>query len=489
MDASEVKRRYHKSNAELEVAIEQWKQNQPTRGENHDEENLKNGSYPIYNNSSEFLDIINDRYLVIQVTRLERGFKRGLIDKKTGKPMRDMSEIDVDAMMMLRGESLKVYQNEYAKQRVTTIIPGLSNNLLLEDDALTEIQIGRYNIFSWSSLNLDGEVQGVVEILRDLQEIYNKRESTFTHWQTTAANGAEFVEEDFFTDDTEFQRYTDSKNKPGETFKVQPGKISGQRPGIGTRPRDNIPNDLHISADRAFGMTPEVGYNVPPLSGGEGKSGESNALFESKRAQALVALEHMTKSLQDLDEEIGEAYFYLVKPVYGGAPRIINGKKLKEPLLLNIPTDSGVVEGDINSIRRHQVVISISKTGETVKREILNKYQQVIPVIKNPVYASIIERNMIKYIPNIPEKEIDEAQEASDLWVNLQKSRMEVEIATNNAQIKQIEAPPQAPPGPGGPPAGPEQGPAGRTPVSVEGATVLPGNTPTADVNNVNQLR
>ena len=46
-----------------------------------------------------------------------------------------------------------------------------------------------------------------------------------------------------------------------------------------------------------------------------------------------------------------------------------------------------------------------------------------------------------------------------------------------------------APPGPGGQPAGPEQGPAGRTPISVEGATVLPGNTPTADVNNVNQLR
>jgi len=490
MAPDEIKRRYNKSSAELEDAIRDWEIAIATRTENADEENLKNGGYHIYNDSTEFLDIINHRYLVIQVKRLERGFKRELLDKKTGKKLRDMNDIDIDSMMMLRGESLKVYQNEYAKQRVTTVIPGLSNTLVLEDDALTDIQIGRYSNFTWSSLNIDGEVQGVVEVLKDLQEIYNKRESTFTHAQTTAANGVEFYEENFFVDEQEAQNYVDNKNKPGETFKVKPGAISGQRPGIMSRERDAIPNDLHISADRAFNMTPEVGYNVPPLSGGEGKSGESNALFESKKAQALVALEYMTQTLRDLDEEVGEAYFYLVKSVYSGAPRVINSKSKKGPILLNVPNDDGTIEGDVSRIRRHEVTVTASKKGETLRREILNKYTQMLGVIQNPIYRSIIEKNMINYVPNIPDSEIEEGKVASDKFIALQESRMDVELATNEAQIKQLQQPPQPPPQPGGPQ--PQQGSPenpGNEPVSVEGAPVVPGNTPTVDVNNVNQLR
>ena len=286
MTPEAIKRTYKVSSKEIDDAVKLWKESQAqiTDDFGSDREREEHRSF---HDDAEFLNIVNGKFLVIQTSRLERGFSSRMIDKETGDKLPEMSEANTEAMMALRGESLKVVKDEYAKLRVTTIVPGLSKTLVLEDDKMHKIQNGRYQYHTWSAINIDGEVQGVVDVLKDIQEIYNMRESTFSHWQTTS--GAEFVEEDFFATPDEKDRYKLTKNKPGETYTVGPGKLSQSRMGIAVRPRGDMPSDLHVSADRAFQMAPEVGYSVPALSGGEGKSGESNKLFESKRAQAFRA--------------------------------------------------------------------------------------------------------------------------------------------------------------------------------------------------------
>ena len=499
MDPETIKRVYNKSTDEINQAIRLWKQAVATRNDDQlspeEKERLST-----YYDDAEFLNFIDERFLVIQVSRLERGISSQLIEKATGKKLPQMSEANVESMMALRGSELMVVQNQYAKLRINTIVPGLSKTLMLEDDAMHKVQIGRYQYHTWSALNINGEVQGVVDVLKDLQEMYNKRESTYTHWQTTTANGAEFVEEDFFADPTEYNRYVDSKNKPGETFKVGSGKLSQSRMGIATRPRGDIPNDLHVSADRAFGMAPEVGYNVPAISGGEGKSGESAKLFQSKRAQALVALEPMTRSLQEWEREVGEAYFYLSKPVYGKAPRQANDFKTKEPIFLNIPTANGEIINNVDAIQRHNVIVKTSRNGETVRRELLERYQEILQVTSNPIYKSLIEKMMINYLPNIPESEIAAGEEAADTFINLQISRVMVEITQNKFgvanfyyQLQQITqnsnvAGAGAAGGPPGPSA-PGKTPAEGGGLSVDGVQTAAGAGVPVDVNQVNQLK
>ncbi|MCH6573917.1 MAG: hypothetical protein IH795_01750 [Bacteroidetes bacterium] len=500
MTAEEIKRTYKTKSAEVDSAVALWKETQHQQGDDFGDEKEREASRSFYDNS-EFSNVINGKFLVIQTSRLERGFSSSIIDKKTGDKLPEMSEANTEAMMALRGESLKVVQDEYAKLRVTTIVPGLSKTLVLEDDKMHKIQNGRYQYHTWSAINLDGEVQGVVDVLKDIQEIYNKRESTFTHWQTTSANGAEFVEEDFFANPSEKDRYKLSKNKPGETYTVGAGKLSQSRMGIAVRPRGDMPSDLHVSADRAFQMAPEVGYSVPALSGGEGKSGESAKLFRDKRAQALVSLEPMTKSLQEFEEGLGEAYFYTTKPVYGKAPRIMTNFKTKDPLFLNIPTANGEIINNVNQIRRHDVIVTTSRNGETTRREILERYEEVLQVTSNPIYKSIIEKMMINYLPNIPESEVTAGEEAADTFIKLQISRVMVEIAQNKAgvaqftqQLEQIgqQAAAQIGGGEGGLPPGPTA--PGKTPgegggISVEGVQTATGAGTPVDVNNVNQLK
>jgi len=488
MTPDEIKRRYKTKSAEVDQAVELYKQAQSQITDEFSNPDQIDQARNSYYDDSEFLNIVDGRFLVIQDSRLERGFSEQMIDKKTGDVLPEMSEANTQSMMALRGESLKVVEDEFAKLRINTIVPGLSKTLMLQDDEMHKMQTGTYQYHAWSALNIDGEVQGVVDVMKDLQEIYNKRESTYTHAQTTAANGAEFVEEDFFANDEEFSKYVRGKNKPGQTYKVQPNKLSGSKMGIATRPRNDLPGDMHVSADRAFNMTPEVGYAVPPLTGGEGKSGESSRLFRDKKAQALVSLDPMTKTLQDFENSIGESYFYLVKPVYGTAPRVLTNQKTKENLFLNIPTEGGEIKNNVNEIRRHSVIITTSRNGESTRSEILDRYVEINEKITNPVYKAIIEKNLISYVPNIPDSEIKTAEAAADKYILLLDSRMDSEIAQNNFGMAKFDKDTQnllSPPGPSAPGKTPAEGGG----ISVEGQNTQVGAGVPADVNNVNQLR
>jgi hypothetical protein len=359
-------------------------------------------------------------------------------------------------------------------------------NLKLEDSN-HQIQIGRYPLFTWSYLNVNGVPQGVVDVLKDPQQIYNKRESAFTHWQTTATNGTEFVEETFFSNDNEYSKYVNEKNIPGGTFKVRDGSISTGRTGIATRPRDNIPNDLHTSADRAFQMVPEISPVTPALSGGEGKSGESGVLNRQKRAQAVISIEPMMRGLESLDKEWAEAWFLLSKSHYSGAVRKITDPKTRKTQILNVPTQDGRIINNIATLPRHSVIISKSKRGVSVQEELLNRYVELMPFFQNPILRSRLEMAAVDVLPNIPDKEKQAALADAQKFLDLQNSRISVETLQNTVgvanfekQMQQINAPPQPGGGLLGGPQGPS--PAGSTPaegggISVEGKKMKPGET------------
>jgi len=370
MDPEEIKLVYNKSTQEIENAIKIWRQSVATR-----QQDLLNGGEELaepFMNFPEFVDILNNRYLVIQTQRLDRISVDRLFDMEKQTFLPEMSPENMQVMMRLRGKALKVLRDKVGIVRVTTVAPGLSLNLKLEDSD-HPVQIGRYPYFTWSYMNINGQPQGVVDSLKDLQQIYNKRESNFTHWQTTANNGSEFVEENFFANATEKDRYIDEKNIPGGTYTVSDGSLSRQGSGISTRPREAVPNDLHTSADRALNMVSEVTPVVPALQGGEGKSGESGKLFSQKRAQALVSIEPMMRSLEDFEHEFGEAYLLLAKNLYSGSPRKVFNPETKQDMLLNIPTNAGQIMNNMRNLRRHNVRINKSKRGVTVREELLNR--------------------------------------------------------------------------------------------------------------------
>lgn len=441
----------------------------------------------IADRSPEYYDAVGQQYLVIQVLELKCQTRNRLFDIRTQEYMPDMDKDVADAIMKLGDNSqfLRELPDESKVLHVTTICPAMSKDLLLEDGA-HPLQIGSYPYVVASALNLHGEAQGVVDVMKDPQVTINKRESTMTHWQTTAVNGAEMVEEGTFASNEEFLRYKKFKNKPGETFEVTEG--SNQKKSITIRERGTPPNDLVESVNRATSHMDRM-WAPPAVQALQGKSGESGKLFEEKKEQALVALEFMNKTLAEVDHQIGEKSFKCFKIIYSGPARRL---KLSsgEDLLLNWPMDDGSTYNDISEIPRIAVRITQSQAGATVKRERLNLYTQYGQVITTPVMKATIELMMVDVIPNLPDSDKDQIKAIQMEYIQLLRKRTQAESAQIDMQLQASQG--QGQPGqPGMVPTGPS--PAGKTPAegggfSAEGKAIPPAGGLTPDVRAQNQL-
>ena len=476
MDPEQIKFTFNKHVDEIDIAVEQWKQQKDARDEDQDL-NLTADRRP------EFSNMENGRYLVIQAMELERKVEQQLIDQDTLETLPQMSRENTQMMLNISGSRLKAVPNVVTTVKVVTTVPGLKYDLALEDGE-HPLQIGRYPLFTWSAKNLNGRPHTPVDILADLQEQFNKNESSFTHWQTTATNGVEFIEEDFFVNNGEFERYQREGNIPGSKFLTNSGKLSQERAGIIGKPRDSAPNDFLVTADRKMQQGDTISATPPVISGGEGKSGESAKLFQEKKQQALTSQVPTTLDLQDKEAEMGEAYVYMVKQIYSGAPRKIKNIKTGTQLSLNMPTAEGPIINDVSQIPPHSVVITQGKSSVTVKSSLLDKYQEILGAIQNPLLHSYYEGKLNSVLPNIPDSDLEESKVLSDSFIELQVLRIEAE----KAQLKQVVQPQQqqALAGPGGVPG---QTPAEGGGLSVDANKIPPEGGVPVDTNKVNQLR
>lgn len=499
MDPEEIELFYQKKTPEIRAAIKIWQQGKTGRGESaggigHQSNHSFHGSENIdklFDTSPQFTKTNQLRFLVIQALENKKVRTGRVFDEKSKRFLPRMSDENLETMMSLRGNELQVFPGFHSEFKIVTTAPGLSFDLKLEDGD-HPMQIGRFPLFTWSALNLNGEIQGKVPVMQDMQEIFNKRESTATHIQTTAINGAELIEDDFFADDSEYDRYTREKNMPASQFKVRPNTISQNRLGIAQRPRDvSGLNDLHVTADRALNMADLISSTPAPITGGTGKSGESGKLFEEKRLQALTALEPMSESLQDLEREFGEAYFYMVPDVYGNAPRKIVNPVNGDIMLLNVPTTSGVIINDMKKIERHGVIVGLAKSGVSVKRELLLKYIDALQIIQNPMLRTFLETQLVEVLPNLPDDVIAKGKKIAELFLDVQIGRSMVEKGQLSQALQQIQGAAQG--GAAFPPQGgtsiPGQTPAEGGGLSPEGSRIPPGGAVPVDINNINQLR
>lgn len=481
MDAEEISTKYRKKTQEIALAYKRLKDliDDPT---DFTEEIDK-----IADRSPEYYDAIGNQFLVIQCLEMKRSSKDRLFDMRSQEFLPIMTPDVMKALMALgdNAKHLRILPDEVNELVVTTICPALAKDLVLEEGP-HPLQLGGYPFIVASALNLHGEAQGVVDVMKDPQVTINKREATMTHWQMTAANGVEFVEENAFSSPEEYERYKRNKSKPGESFLVADDANKQER--IKSRDRGLPPNDLVESVNRAVGHMDRM-HAPPAVQAGEGKSGESGKLFEEKKAQALVAMEYMNKTVEFVDKQIGEKAFKANKIIYSGAAR-----KLKLPggeeVFLNWPGADDSKTNDISTIPRLAVRITASQAGVSVKRERLNLYAQYGQVVTTPVMKAVLELMMIDVIPNLPESDKEEIKAVQMEFIQLLRDRTAAERGQIAQQIQAAQNP-QPQPQPGMVPGGPS--PAGATPAegggfSAEGKKIPPDAGLTADVTAQNQL-
>lgn len=431
MTAEQIKDTWNTKSSMIDEAIERMRSFGDTNSDEIDK---------IADRSVEYFDLMSSRYKVIEACYMERVTKKRIYDKRD-KQFVNIEDPFLQGMAMrLQGEHLVVIPESYDICKVFTFCPAVSVNMVLEDGD-HPVQIGRPPFFLFSEKNMFGERQGLVDKLSDAQVTLNKRESIMTFWQITQPNGAEFVEEDLFVDDSEFERYIREKNKPGSTFKVSSGAISqGKQAPV---KRGEYPADLLQSINRAEQYMEKVTSSNAALQARSEGANESSVLFEAKKAQAMMPFQVIMRNFKRIENGIAEGYFYLCKQVYSDVPKVYQNKNGKI-IQINQVDKYGRPYNSIKDLPRHNIIISESRSGTNRKKEELQKYFELSRVTQNPILRSYYEIETYKNL-DIPKKVLDDMISKSMVFIDVQHMQALAQIAQLSQQLQQMGAPQQQP--------------------------------------------
>lgn len=477
MSPEAIMQKYKPKKSEVQMALDQWEMG---KSENLQESELEK----VFDRSDEFYDQLNGLYLVIEKYELKQTTKVRLWDPLRGEFMPDQDEMDADLIMKmayLQGQHLESLPKTTNECFCHTICPGISLNLSLAKGK-TELQTGGYPILSYASNMINGHPNTLVDQLRDSQEAYNKRVSTATHILMTSANNALLIESDAVEDQGELERIGKQRGRPGAYFIVEPGAISGQK--VKHLEKNQPPSDFAQAADQILAVANQLTPAVPAVQAQqEGSSGESGIHFQSKLAQAQVAMQIPQKFLKAVWHQIGEAYFQAVKQHYT-YPMLFQSSREGVPFFLNVP--GGIM---VEELSRLKVVINQSPNSETYRRQLLQQFVALAQYLPDPATKMALTRLVLQSLPGVPDEDLDKLSETAKLSEDYQKlllvfqtnqlaSQMQMQAMQNQMGMMGGQAGPPGQPGaPGSPQGGSPPLPTSQPAATAAGGPPPPGNS------------
>lgn len=263
-----------------------------------------------------------------------------------------------------------VVVNEYW---VTTICPELTGDPL--EDRKHEIQIGRLPFFCWSAARICGRDSGIVDILIDVQQTMNKRESLIDHIISTAAHGGRLIDPAIVNNDSaRVSELVRNISKPNAAIITAPGALASGRNYIRTLEQNAYSGDLQMDLRRMSDYADRISKQTSTLDGVSSSSHDTGTLFARRQMQSEIAQTVVSKALERHENEKGEAYMLAAQVLYRDVYRQISvpGVKISGRNIIGInepvETEAGImIMNDISKIPRHKVVVSQSESGVTVR--------------------------------------------------------------------------------------------------------------------------
>jgi hypothetical protein len=441
--ARELKDTYQTKSHEIDRSINTF--------EKRDGASIDNESVEVLaSRDSEFYDATRDRYRVIEVTYMQKVYKKKKYADKLENYVEDNSNPDTN-----RGDNETLIEyNEYENIcKVMTMVPGVSHGLILQEGN-HPVQIGKLPFFVASSDTTMGERQGIVTGVIDAQVNLNKTKSMITGNQVVSTNGALIIKQNYFKDKAETARFKRDRNIPGNVFEADDNAKLGD--GIIPVPTSRPPEGLDRSVDWTEQFIEKYMNNTDAINARSG-SNESNLLFQSKKMQTQVAHVGVMEVIAQIEKEIAEAYFYFCKKVYKGPKRSFTNAKTGEQFTINdrVPIEDDKFASleignasvnnflanfrtinEIATLPRHDVIIKRSEHGLDQKQTTLNTYDQMMQRSVNPAMKALWEKYMIPLM-DVPEQGIKDMQAAADTFVTFQMAQMKTQIKQmNNATVQ-----------------------------------------------------
>lgn len=464
LSPEQIMQKYKTRRPEIKTALDQWNMGKSEDAQQGEMEK-------VFDRSDEFYDQMNGLYLVIEKYELKQTTKVRLWDPLRGEFLPDQDEADADLVMkmaMLQGQHLEALPKTTNECFCHAFCPGISLNFSLAKGK-TELQTGGYPMISYASNMINGHPNTLVDQLRDSQEAYNKRVSTATHILMTSANNALLIESDAVEDASELERIGKQRGRPGAYFIVEPGAISGNK--VKHLEKNQPPSDFAQAADQILAVANQLTPAVPAVQAQGDAGGESGVHFQSKLAQAQVAMQIPQKFLKAVWHQLGEQYFAAVKQHYT-YPMLFQSSREGVPFYLNVP--GGIM---IEEINRLKVTINQSPNSETYRRQLMQQYVALAQYLPDPATKMALAGLVLKSLPGVPDEDLDKLSEVAKLSEDYQKLLVVFQTNQLMTQLQQQQMQAQMMGMGGGGPPGP---PGGAGTPGMPGQSGMPPGNPNA---------
>jgi len=388
-----------------------------------------------------------DLYRVIEYHHMEKEKNKIRVNVNDGSIIPDGDDEFLKQWAEFNGVNLdedvierEIYENIYY---VTTICPEISKTKPLQDKR-GYLQLGRLPFFHWSSCRINGENSGIPELLRSLQQTYNKRESLVDHMISSSANGGKLIDPEIVDNDpVRMERMRENFNNPSYTDWSGPGRLASGRNYIQELPRTQMDYGIINMLNRMVDMTDMISKHSAASDARTQSSDESGILFARKQLQSEINQASIIKSLEFYWNQKGEAYLIAAKQLYGDVYRefvIPSENKIVEINKPIMTPEGEIILNDITLLDRAKVVVDkspMSTTMRAVERSINTELLRVIGG-ENPITRAEAVKNVMRTLDG-SSSERSRREENATLELDMAKERAKTDILNNKYQQLQIQ--------------------------------------------------
>jgi len=336
---------------------------------------------------------------------------------------------------------------------------------------------GHLPFYVWAYGMKYGKTVGVVDYLYALQNDINSREAQKLKMLTqTPINGKPFIHPDAIGEDQdrlkqEINNFNDS-SKPFVFDSEVPAALTDRL--IGIIPGTNVNAAIFQDETNKINMIDLIANTPPAMGGYTERSGESALHYGRKVIEGNITHRLSQENLLLKERYKVEDWVTMAVKVYGGRNKDekmanlnrVFSMKEGDPVVANVLKgfdESGepMVEGDISSLKRVDVIISQAKENDFQKQAKMEvdsmMLKSIPPTPNNGIVIATYVSDFIKSNTYEDDDQRMQAYEAADLYREIEMTNGKLLLRNLKAQLEQPVAPqtPGAPTGQGGPAGAP----------------------------------
>ena len=366
--------------------------------------------------------------------------------------------------MELEEKDIMFVTRTKVKKYIRAVCPTLDAELLLLDNP-DLVQVGSVNLFP-IGIKMEGQYQGIVDQLWDVQRSLNLNQMHQEAVQRTAAKNGVFADKALTGGDPDMEdEIANAWNDEAPFIWVAENVMAdlGTSGGIIPFPKSQVTGDIFQRENNLLKMADTLSKLPAEVQGRNSQKVEAARMFQDKLALSQVGQKFYSTLYQEYKKAKAMAYARQAKHTYSGSKRTFAGRSGDDVFEINVPSNEKDEQGrqvtldDISLLSEQKVTAVPSKKGVNIRTQLRDDYGVILQAVQGdpgnrPLTLAILNETIDT--TELP----DDAKETISKTIQLltidARLSVAISILQKQAQLQQAQ-------GSGGPGGGEQQQPPG----------------------------